>query len=500
MNKNQKRRIASLKSKLCLLAILLTLLAFNLHACTIFVLTDTNRALFCNNEDWSDPNTRIWFIPAGDTYYGAVYVGFDNGWAQGGMNTEGLAYDWVAGPPEKYTPDAHLPFTRGNSSQRMLETCKTVQDAIAFYTKHQEPAFSYGKILIADKTGASAIIGAKDGKLHVEPEKQCRGFGFGHKTLDAALEKNPKPTVANAFKILHDCRQLGQYATKYCNIYDLKTGDIFLDPFPDLDDEVKLNLAAELKKGPHYYDMLQIQNELDQSPRPLPLNMKRFPLDEFKPVPDEDPEVTAHFRAMIQNATDGKMQTDDFTADEWKNLASMQKGIQAELKKFGNLKSMTLVERRVENGQRTYRYRIDFAKATILQHFALDAQNKSSSVQAEYVEYKPGANLTQTPADKISGIGVELKAQGTNLIINAIVPGSPAAAHKEIHVGDRILAIAQQNAPAIPVEPGNLAQTVASIRGPVGTTVHLTIASRGDANTNTRVVSIVRADLKTSPK
>jgi penicillin V acylase-like amidase (Ntn superfamily) len=47
------------------------------HACTIFVLTDTNHALFCNNEDWSDPNTRIWFLPAGDGYYGAVYVGFD---------------------------------------------------------------------------------------------------------------------------------------------------------------------------------------------------------------------------------------------------------------------------------------------------------------------------------------------------------------------------------------------------------------------------------------
>jgi hypothetical protein len=67
------------------------------HGCTIFVLTDTNQALFCNNEDWSDPKTRIWFLPAGDRYYGAVNVGFDNGWAQGGLNTESLAFDWVAG-------------------------------------------------------------------------------------------------------------------------------------------------------------------------------------------------------------------------------------------------------------------------------------------------------------------------------------------------------------------------------------------------------------------
>jgi penicillin V acylase-like amidase (Ntn superfamily) len=64
-------------------------------ACTIFVLTDSSHALFCNNEDWSDANTRIWFEPAGKGYYGAAYVGFDNGWPQGGVNTEGLAYDWV---------------------------------------------------------------------------------------------------------------------------------------------------------------------------------------------------------------------------------------------------------------------------------------------------------------------------------------------------------------------------------------------------------------------
>src|SRR5258707_413099 len=62
------------------------------RACTIFVLTDTNHALFCNNEDWLDLKTRIWFEPAGDGYFGAAYVGFD--WVMGGMNTEGLAFDW----------------------------------------------------------------------------------------------------------------------------------------------------------------------------------------------------------------------------------------------------------------------------------------------------------------------------------------------------------------------------------------------------------------------
>lgn len=364
-----------------------------LHACTIFVLTDTNRALFCNNEDWSDPKTRIWFLPAGDGYYGAVYVGFDNGWAQGGMNTEGLAYDWVAGYNEKWEPDPNLPSTRGNSSQRMLETCKSVNDAIAFYRNHQEPGFWRAKILVADRTGASVIIGAKDGKLQVETESQCRGFGFGRKTLAAALERHPEPTVANGFKILRDCRQPGQYATKYSNVYDLKSGDIYLYPLSGRDDEVKFNLVAELKKGPHYYDMPQVQEQIAQAPQPLPLNMKRFAMDEFKPIPDKEPTVTTHLRAMIQDAADGKSHADDYTSEAWKTIEPLQKAIQADLKRLGDFVSMTLVDRGEENGQRTYRYRLEFAKATILQRFILDAQNKMASGGSEAVELKPGARL-----------------------------------------------------------------------------------------------------------
>ncbi|HTL55016.1 MAG TPA: hypothetical protein VL361_05020 [Candidatus Limnocylindrales bacterium] len=380
------------------LALSLALVSFSTspaHACTIFVLTDTNRALFCNNEDWSDPKTRIWFLPAGEGYYGAVYVGFDNGWAQGGMNTEGLAYDWVAGYNEKWEPDSHLPRVRGNSSQRMLESCKTVNEAITFYRTHQEPGFWRAKILVADRTGASVIIGAKEGKLQVANENQCRGFGFGRQTLDAALQRRPEPTVANGFKILHDCRQSGQYATKYSNIYDLKTGDIFLYPFPGRDDEVKFNLAVELKRGGHYYDMPPIHEQQAQAPRPLLLNMKRFPMDEFKPIPDKEPTVTSHLRTMILEAADGKSHADDYTAEAWKEVAPLQNQIQADLKRLGDFISMTLVDRSDENGQHSYRYRLEFGNATILQRFVLDAQNKFASGGSEAVELKPSAHLSE---------------------------------------------------------------------------------------------------------
>src|SRR5688500_8677741 len=84
------------------------------YSCTIFVLTDSKNTLFFNNEDFSNPNTRVWFVPGGSNYFGAVYVGFDNGWAQGGMNSEGLTFDWVAGNMDDYKPANTMLQVRGN--------------------------------------------------------------------------------------------------------------------------------------------------------------------------------------------------------------------------------------------------------------------------------------------------------------------------------------------------------------------------------------------------
>lgn len=352
------------------------LVTTSVPACTIFVLTDTNRALFCNNEDWSNPNTRIWFQPAGTGHYGCVFVGFDDGWSQGGLNTEGLAYDWVAGYNEVWKPDPGLPKVWGNSSELMLATCTTVEEAIAFYRGHQEPGFYRAKILVADRTGASVIIGAEDGKLQVEEETQCRGFGYGARTLDKMLAGHPKPTVANGAKILRACLQKGQYATKYFNIFDLQTGDIFLYPFPKENDQVKFNLAAELKKGGHYYDMPEIHKQLAQAPRPLLANMERFRLDKYKPIPDNEPQVTAHVRAMLQDFQNGALRTDDFTTELWKQAAPQEKENQEAVISFGPFVSLTLVDRSEADGKRSYRYRIQFEKNTVLQHLVFDEQNK----------------------------------------------------------------------------------------------------------------------------
>ncbi len=357
--------------------------AVSAHACTIFVLTDTNRALFCNNEDWSNPKTRVWFVPAQPKHFGHVYVGFDNGWAQGGLNTEGLAFDWVAGFKEEWSPDPSLPNAWGNPAEQMLETCATVDEAITFFRGHRETAFTYAKILVADRTGASAIIGAKGGKLQAEKSNRCRGFGYGGLALKARLEWSPEPTVAEGASILRACLQPGKYATKYFNIFDLKSGDIFLYPFPERDDQVKFSLSAELNKGAHYYDMPEIHEQLLQPPRPLLSNMERFLLAKYKPIPDKEPKVTAHVRAMFQDALDGTLHADDYTPELFQEATAQLKQTQETLKTLGALVSLTLVDRSVEGGKRSYRYQVEFERNTILQHLIFDEQNRLVSSQTE---------------------------------------------------------------------------------------------------------------------
>jgi hypothetical protein len=286
---------------------LLATAPLRVDACTIFVLTDDTRALFFNNEDWFNPATRIWFVPAGKDHLGCAYLGFDNGWAQGGLNTAGLAFDWVSGFDEEYEPDPKLEAVRGNPSERMLESCTTVEDAIAFYRKFHEPDFKRSRVLIADRTGASVVIGAREGRLHVSLFRESRGFGWGRTALERELGKSPEPTIANGVAILRACLQPGDGGTKYSNVFDLKTGDMVLFPFPGRDESVTLNLGVELSKGAHYYDIAKCREQLAAAPQPLLNNMKRFYLDGFSPIPDREPDVTARIRTLIRDAAAGTM-------------------------------------------------------------------------------------------------------------------------------------------------------------------------------------------------
>jgi C-terminal processing protease CtpA/Prc len=114
----------------------------------------------------------------------------------------------------------------------------------------------------------------------------------------------------------------------------------------------------------------------------------------------------------------------------------------------------------------------DAVNTTLLQHFVLEAPD--------------------------AGVGLLLRVDRESIVIQQIVPGLPASGQKDIHVGDRIIAVAQDQGSAVQVHSAQLAQAVALIHGRPGTTVRLTLVSAGEDDSHARVVSLARAELNAS--
>jgi hypothetical protein len=93
---------------------------------------------------------------------------------------------------------------------------------------------------------------------------------------------------------------------------------------------------------------------------------------------------------------------------------------------------MTLVERSDTNEFDSYRYRLEFPQATLVERFVFDRQNKLASGLVEAVEWKPGATFQESPEERFFGIGVALRLEGKDIVVEGIVADSPAAAQKDL--------------------------------------------------------------------
>ena len=351
-------------------------------ACTVFILTDGKHTHFYNNEDFTNTKTRLWFIPKGNGYYGCAYVGFNDGEAQGGFNSEGLAFEWVTVDSDSYitdpnyVPDKNLTRLDYTSSQWMLERCKTVEEAIKFYQTYREPAFAKTTLVIADKSGASVIIGSKNGKIYFDNSHESRGIGFGESTFQKLFKPESVNDVNEGAKILKQCVAPGNGGTKYSNSYDLNTGDIEFYNFANENERTKFNLAEELKKGSHYYEISQIANQIKQPLRPLSLNMNRHILFINEPLADQEPAFTEKIKNLFSEIENGKLKYDDLTENLANDLNKQEATIKSIFGKFGKLISLTLIYKGQSQEFIDYSYIMKFEKVTILWQFLVNDKDK----------------------------------------------------------------------------------------------------------------------------
>ena len=243
----------------------LVLITFSdIFSCTIFTYTNNGKTYFCNNEDYSNPDTEIRFYPSKRGKYAWVYLGFSNNWAQGGVNEKGLCWDWVAGNiEESWKEDKSKRTFKGNLSQRMIAKCATVDEAIVFFKKYNDNSFSYARIMLADKYGNSAIIGWKEGNIFVDRiNGNLLSLGYGEEIVNSYFENTKgEKDMAYMAKALFAAHQKGQYPTQYSNIISLNEGMIIIYNKRNHDEFAEIDYLAKLNKGFSCYKIQDLFNK-----------------------------------------------------------------------------------------------------------------------------------------------------------------------------------------------------------------------------------------------
>jgi hypothetical protein len=240
----------------------------NTQSCTIFYASNQKTTLAGNNEDWNNPFTKIWFLPAKNGKYGRVYFGFDSFMPQGGMNDQGLFFDAAVAEHVEVPHDPNkLPF-KGSLILKAMAECSKVEEVLTLFKTYDVSGGWNGHYLIGDRYGDSAIIEPqtfirKNGTYQlitnflqskIKPENAtCLRFHIASELL-----KNSKnPTVELFRRILDSVHYENPEGinTLYSNIYDLKNGLIYLYNFHNYQNVVVLNLKKELAKGMHIYEL-----------------------------------------------------------------------------------------------------------------------------------------------------------------------------------------------------------------------------------------------------
>jgi hypothetical protein len=238
-------------------------------SCTVFHASNDSIALGGNNEDWSDPDTFIYFIPGTDTTYGKVIVGYTGSyWIQGGMNEKGVFWDGLACPYLEVVNSSGKPYYPGNVFDYILDICNNCDDALEVLDQYNMKILERAQILLGDQYGDSFIIEGDDihnKKLYYQvatnfylsqypnPPYPC----WRYNTALSMFESNGIDNLSVDFcaSVLDAVHQEGSYPTQYSTVYDLKNQLIYLYYYHNFDQVKVFNLSDELSLGYHAYSI-----------------------------------------------------------------------------------------------------------------------------------------------------------------------------------------------------------------------------------------------------
>lgn len=247
------------------------------EACTIISAKSNHRMLAAANEDANNPNAKMWFVPASDTTYGRVCFGFDADYriAESGMNDRGLFIDvnalnadtgWKAEPGKPDWEEWEGWFGTG-VPDGVLAKCATVSDALRIFERYNLLTFARVKYLIADRSGASAIVEWSRDSLRIIETNGDYQVSTNFLTSDYAPGNEPCMRFEIANRMLGEaggeisCDLMRAVMSATCFEYfsfsptiysiccDLASGDVTVYLFHNFEEALSFNLHERLAAG-----------------------------------------------------------------------------------------------------------------------------------------------------------------------------------------------------------------------------------------------------------
>ena len=282
ITKNMNARSRRARPSMLLVMGMCVGLVLVVQACTVFFDASPGTALAGRNWDMSECEPVMWFVPAKRGEHGRICFGRRDD-CEDGMNDQGLFVAVAAAPSSGRFTSRHAPAWCPVALDRLLAQCTTVEEAIAWWEKHPNPAINSrvawrsflgiksayknsgvgGHILMADKSGHSVVCEWEKGKLKVirkakryqlitnfllsMPElggSDCPRFTAATKILDEAS----RPAVSTCEAAL---KATSGERTRYSVIYDLAHGAVRVYCRARFENPKTIHLSEELKKGAH---------------------------------------------------------------------------------------------------------------------------------------------------------------------------------------------------------------------------------------------------------
>lgn len=154
---------------LTLILLFLTVEPLKILACTIFLVNDGKHVWVGNNEDEeATMNYRFYFIPAAAKSYRYIvwselhnvpaYDPVMDQYPQGGLNEHGLFMDYTAIDEFPVRIDPSKVTRSKEVVNDLLQSCKTVDEALSFIRQYNLVKLAAAQLFIADATGDYATV------------------------------------------------------------------------------------------------------------------------------------------------------------------------------------------------------------------------------------------------------------------------------------------------------------------------------------------------------